>query len=421
MMQQSPAGYTPQTCDTLPAYLSSHLPAELLPGGVPESWQIEEIGDGNLNLVFIVRGSERALVVKQSLPYVRAAGESWKLSLQRNYFEYHALSQEKRFAPDCVPDVYFYDESMALFAMEYLADHIILRKALIAGEYVPQLAEKIGLFMARTLFHTSDIGMAAQEKKALTAQFSANHELCKITEDLIFTEPYFPAPRNNHTSPQLDRDAKAVMLDREMVQVAMRYKYKFMTQAQALLHGDLHSGSVMVGTDSVQVIDPEFSFMGPMAFDTGNYTGNLYMAWFSQPGHRETEEETTRYQQWLLSQIRQTRTIFEAEFRRLWTEKSQGDAWPRELYQDGMFDDKFLKAAQDSFFSELFQDTLVNAGLEINRRLLGFAGVADFKTIADADKRAALERRALKLARELIVNARHYHSFEDVEAFLAYC
>lgn len=206
-----------------------------------------------------------------------------------------------------------------------------------------------------------------------------------------------------------------------MVQVAMRYKYKFMTQSQALLHGDLHSGSVMIGTDSVQVIDPEFSFMGPMAFDTGNYAGNLYMAWFSQPGHRKTEEETVRYQQWLLSQISQTWNTFETEFRRLWAEKSQGDAWPRELYQDGLFDDKFLKAAQDSFFEELFQDTLVNAGLEINRRLLGFAGVADFKTIADADKRAVLERKALKLARELIVNARHYHSFTDVEAFLSYC
>lgn len=165
MTQKTPAGYTPLTCGTLPAYLSAHLPDDILPGGTPESWQTEEVGDGNLNLVFIVRGSERTLVVKQSLPYVRAAGESWKLSLQRNYFEYHALSQEKRFAPDSVPDVYFYDEAMALFAMEYLADHIILRKALIAGEYVPQLAEKIGLFMAQTLFHTSDIGMAAQEKK----------------------------------------------------------------------------------------------------------------------------------------------------------------------------------------------------------------------------------------------------------------
>lgn len=421
MTRATPAGYTPQTSKTLPAYLASHLPAHLQLGGSPDAWQVEEVGDGNLNLVFIVRGSENTLVVKQSLPYVRAAGESWQLSLQRNYFECHALSQEKYFAPDYVPDVYFYDETMALFVMEYLDDHIILRNALIAGKSIPELAEKTGLFMAKTLFHTSDLGMNAQDKKALTAQFSANHELCKITEDLIFTEPYYPAPRNQHTSPQLDKDANAVMLDREMVQVAMRYKYKFMTQTQALLHGDLHSGSIMTGENSVQVIDPEFSFMGPMAFDTGNYIGNLYMAWFSQPAHRENERDTAQYQQWLLSQISQTWSVFETEFRRLWAEKQQGDAWPRVIYQEGLFDDKFLRTAQDSFFAELFQDTLVNAGLEINRRLLGFAGVADFKTIKDADLRATLERKALKLARELIVNARHYRCFDDITPFLSYC
>ncbi|GAA0339199.1 S-methyl-5-thioribose kinase [Morganella psychrotolerans] len=421
MTRATPAGYTPQTSKTLPAYLAAHLPPHLQLDGSPDDWRVEEVGDGNLNLVFIVRGRENTLVVKQSLPYVRAAGESWPLSLQRNYFEYHALSQEKRFAPDYVPDVYFYDETMALFAMEYLDDHIILRKTLIAGKFVPGLAEKTGLFMAQTLFHTSDLGMNAQDKKALTAQFSANHELCKITEDLIFTEPYYPAPRNQHTSPQLDKDANAVMLDREMVQVAMRYKYKFMTQTQALLHGDLHSGSIMTGENSVQVIDPEFSFMGPMAFDTGNYIGNLYMAWFSQPAHRKNENETVQYQQWLLSQISQTWSVFETEFRRLWTEKQQGDAWPRVLYQEGLFDDKFLRTAQDSFFAELFQDTLVNAGLEINCRLLGFAGVADFKSIKDADLRATLERKALKLARELIVNARHYRSFDDITPFLSYC
>lgn len=56
-----------------------------------------------------------------------------------------------------------------------------------------------------------------------------------------------------------------------MIRVAMRYKYKFMTEAQALLHGDLHSGSIMVTDTDTKVIDPEFGFMGPMAFDIGNY------------------------------------------------------------------------------------------------------------------------------------------------------
>lgn len=64
----------------------------------------------------------------------------------------------------------------------------------------------------------------------------------------------------------------------------MRYKYKFMTEAQALLHGDLHSGSIMVTDTDTKVIDPEFGFMGPMAFDIGNYIGNLLLAYFSRPG-----------------------------------------------------------------------------------------------------------------------------------------
>lgn len=42
----------------------------------------EEIGDGNLNLVFKIydnRGKSR-VVVKQALPYVRCVGESWPLT-----------------------------------------------------------------------------------------------------------------------------------------------------------------------------------------------------------------------------------------------------------------------------------------------------------------------------------------------------
>lgn len=43
----------------------------------------QEVGDGNLNLVFKVfdrQGVSRA-IVKQALPYVRCVGESWPLTL----------------------------------------------------------------------------------------------------------------------------------------------------------------------------------------------------------------------------------------------------------------------------------------------------------------------------------------------------
>ena len=44
-------------------------------GGAPSGWRIREVGDGNLNLVFIVEGSSDGVVVKQALPYVRLVGE----------------------------------------------------------------------------------------------------------------------------------------------------------------------------------------------------------------------------------------------------------------------------------------------------------------------------------------------------------
>ncbi|MEQ2025727.1 S-methyl-5-thioribose kinase [Xenorhabdus szentirmaii] len=414
-------GYIPQTCESLPHYLTKNLPTTISPGGSPETWKIEEVGDGNLNLVFIVSGTEKTIVVKQALPYVRAAGELWPLSLSRSYFEYHALTEENKFTGEYVPDVYFYDEEMALFAMEYLSQHIILRNCLIAGEKLPHLAEDIGKFLANMLFHTSDLHLPCKEKKDLTAQFAGNHELCKITEDLIFTEPYFNAKRNSWSSPQLDNEIDFIWQDRALIQAAMFYKYQFMTQAQALLHGDLHSGSIMVTPDSTKVIDPEFSFMGPMAFDIGNYFGNLWMAYFAQPPLRETHAQCVDYQMWILEQIETTWSVFEHHFRQLWVEKETGDAYPVELYQQGTFDSSFLKTAQNDFLSTLFKDTLAYAGLEINRRIIGFAGVADFAQIENQDQRATCEKSALKLARELIVNREKYHNFSLIKRYIAQC
>ncbi|MDX5594578.1 S-methyl-5-thioribose kinase [Pseudovibrio sp. SPO723] len=421
MSVEAPLGYKIQTVETLPHYLISKLPPALNLGGAPETWEVKEVGDGNLNLVFIVSGSMKTIVVKQAVPYVRAAGESWPLPLTRAFFEFNGLVEERRYAGDTVPEAYFYDEQMALFAMEYITPHVILRKELIAGKKFPKLAKHIGEFLAQTLFHTSDLGLESAQKKELVQRFCVNTDLCRITEDLIFTEPFFDAPRNNWTSPQLDDAIKALWSDQEVIQVAMKYKLKFMSEAQALLHGDLHSGSIMVTEDETKVIDPEFGFYGPMAFDIGNYIGNLFFAFYAQPGHRASAGEVEDYQSWLLEQIVETWGVFEQTFRTLWTNKQKGEAYPRSIYQDGINGDAFLKAAQDDFFRTLFIDTLVNAGLEMHRRIIGFAGVADFKEIEDADLRASLETRALKLARQLMVAPESFSGFADVNAYAKQC
>ncbi|KAL9689089.1 hypothetical protein QQ045_033520 [Rhodiola kirilowii] len=95
---------------------------------------IKEVGDGNLNFVFIVVGASGSFVIKQALPYIRCIGESWPMTKERAYFEAQALKKHGNLCPQHVPEVYHFDREMSLIGMRYLEPpHIILRKGLIAG------------------------------------------------------------------------------------------------------------------------------------------------------------------------------------------------------------------------------------------------------------------------------------------------
>src|SRR5215469_2088265 len=102
-------------------------------GGAAAGWTIEEVGDGNLNLVFIIKGPNGGIAAKQALPYVRLIGESWPLPLSRSHYEYLALTSQARLVPGAVPAVLHHNEALALVAMELLEPHIIMRKGLVAG------------------------------------------------------------------------------------------------------------------------------------------------------------------------------------------------------------------------------------------------------------------------------------------------
>lgn len=254
-------------------------------GGSRASWSISEVGDGNLNLVFIVKGKAGGVAVKQALPYVRLVGESWPLPLSRSHYEYLALTRQARLTPGLVPDVLHHNEALALVVMELLEPHIIMRKGLIAGTRYPRFVGDIATFLARTLFFSSDLAVPAAEKKDGIAAFAGNHALCKITEDLIFTDPYRVAEQNRWTQPWLDATAAAFREDLDLHAAISQLKLKFLNAPEALIHGDLHTGSIMVTEGATVVIDPEFAFYGPMGFDLGAVIGNLLMSYLASAGH----------------------------------------------------------------------------------------------------------------------------------------
>ena len=55
------------------------------------------------------------------------------------------------------------------------------------------------------------------------AQFH-NTELCRLTEQVIFTDPYYGAPVNRHTSPHLDEAALTFRSDVAAKQAAAQLK-----------------------------------------------------------------------------------------------------------------------------------------------------------------------------------------------------
>ncbi|WFU67928.1 S-methyl-5-thioribose kinase [Bradyrhizobium brasilense] len=376
-------------------------------GGAPADWSISEVGDGNLNLVFIVKGGSGGLAVKQALPYVRLVGESWPLPLSRAHYEHMALVHQARLAPMLVPAVLHHDAPLALTAMELLEPHIIMRKGLIEATWYPRFVEDISTFLAQTLFFTSDLALSAAEKKQGIADFAGNHALCKITEDLIFTDPYRIAEQNRWTAPYLDATAAAFREDLDLHVAISRLKLKFMASPQALLHGDLHTGSIMVTDSETRVIDPEFAFYGPMGFDIGAVIGNLLMAYLASAGHERTPGERASFEAWLLATMEGVWSEFSRKFLALWRSEANGDGYPVSLFT-GEAGAARLEAERQAYMARLFEDTVGFAAAKTIRRILGLAHNIDFEWIADEKQRAICEARALKLARNMMLEAPSY-------------
>ncbi|MEW9807562.1 S-methyl-5-thioribose kinase [Mesorhizobium sp. ZMM04-5] len=403
------------TVETLPARLGGVAALSSRIGADASAWKVREVGDGNLNLVFIVEGGEGAAIVKQALPYVRLVGESWPLPLKRSFFEYHALvRQEARAGEGTVPAIYHFDEAQALIVMEYLTPHVILRRALIDGRMPPKIARDLGLFMARTLFRGSDLSMKARARKEDVALFADNAELCDITENLVFTDPYYEAELNRHTTPQLDALVAELRADRDLKVEAQKLKHMFAANAETLVHGDLHSGSIMVTDEDTRVIDPEFAFYAPMAFDVGMLLANFWMAYFAQAGH-EAAGDREAQRSYLLGVIDETWSVFRAEFSHLWRTERTGMLYDRRLFEDR--GDAFgAEQALDRMLHDIFVDMLGFAGIEIHRRILGLAHNADFEAIEDADLRARCEAKALKFGRHLAVNRERIQGLDEANA-----
>ena len=144
-------------------------------------------------------------------------------------------------SPGMVPHVYFFDTVMCACGMEDCSDYAVMRDAMLKHETFPRFAEDVSTFMVNTLLLSSDVVMDHKEKKELVKKF-ISPDLCDITEKLVLMEPYMDLyDRNNVYAPNRDFVKKELYEDEALRLEVSKLKFRFMTDAQALLHGDLHT------------------------------------------------------------------------------------------------------------------------------------------------------------------------------------
>lgn len=399
----------------LAAYLLD-IPAVRARLGDDSELEVVEVGDGNLNYVYFVsskRDPRRSVVVKQAPPFLRLVGESWPLPCARMEREVAALRRFGALCPEHVPSVFHADSEKYLMVMQRLDTHRVLRGGLTDGIVYPHLADHLSTFLARTLFHGSDLFLSPDAKKACVKD-DINTELCRITEDLVFTFP-FEDNASNVYSPALPAAAIDRLRTHEPLRrAAGEMKWAFMNHAETLVHGDLHTGSIMANEHETYVIDPEFAFYGPMGFDTGALIANLLLAYYARDWHdRKAGREPAAYQRWLLEQVEAVWNGFAQKFAQIWREHERQAG---RAYIGGPAGSRAAEDFREAFIQRLFADTLGFAGCKMIRRIVGMAKVAEITSIKDETVRARVEMRCLRLAEALLVQRRELASIEAVTA-----
>lgn len=344
-----------------------------------------EIGDGNINYVFKVFNKDKSIIIKQADEFLRSSGRA--LDVYRSKIEAEILKIEYSLSPNHIPKVYSYDENMHALAMEDISDYKNMRKELLEEKEFDNFSDEIADFLSNVLLPTTDLVMDRAEKKDNVKLF-INKELCDITEDLVLTEPYYNYKNRNIISKgQEDFVEKFLYNDESLKFEVSKLRDRFMNYSQALIHGDLHTGSIFINKNGIKIIDPEFAFYGPIGYDIGNVIGNLFLSLANKTYFSNNKD----FVKWIKKTIIDTFDKINISLR-----KKYDDIVTFSLYKNESFKEYYL--------SSILSDSIGYAGTEMIRRTVGDSKVAEISSLELSDKKLMMERALIKIAILFIKN-----------------
>ena len=169
----------------------------------------------------------------------------------------------------------------------------------------------------------------------------------------------------------------------------------------------------MVNDDDTRVIDPEFSFFGPMGYDVGALLSNLVLNFGSHYAHTPDKVARDAYHNYLLNLIREIWVGFETKFEAMWIEHNDGSLIHNNYWAYPSGDEAFAKYRHD-YLRQVLQDTAGLGACESLRRMMGVVSVWDVSSIADVKQRAIAEKYGINVSSRWILERSSFNGIEDL-------
>lgn len=374
--------------DSLLESSQSSLPVNV----VGEPYTVEAPMGGNINYVFRIRfyNISKTLIVKHAEKTARISN-SFRLDVKRGMREAAVLDYYNSFLPGIAPKVYYYDNISNSIIMEDLYEYIPFREYLKKGIPFHCFSEKISDFLAKSLYYLSSFSLEQNEKKQMTDCFQ-NTDLCNLTKQLVFSEPYFLA-ENNSISKDLYVIAQELLFqNQKLIDEVKSLENSFFGKKEALIHGDLHFDSIFVSLNDIKIVDPEFAFFGPFAYDIGNILAHFILEYVQKSvlaAHKGTYKDT--FIEWLAESPKKILRDFREKFIQLVNKQCSKNEFKNE---------SFLNL----YLDEMITESIGFAGTECIRRVVGLAKVPEITDEKDSDIRLCIEKEILWIGVKMILS-----------------
>ena len=375
----------------------------------PENVRVEELSDGNINYLFrIINKETRESVVIKIADSVTRVKPDGTVSPKRNFLEQGILQWFRHnieVVPDNVPtlkvpEIISCNNAKHYFLMEDIVPSITLRQALMEGVMPKSLGERFATFIATT--QIPNVGLIKRSELPYDME-SYNDDLIKITEELVFKAPFFDEKgRNVYTKGNEEFLHNEINNDKRLRYISAKMLNKFKTYKQSLIHGDLHTGSVLVKFDGKKVvgklsnnmdmfvIDSEFSSSAPIAYDVGNVVAHLLFAdIYTMYKPNILAKRRTDFHSYITEEI----DDFMDCFRQFSFNILRGEI-KNPIYKNTRFVKKYVE--------DIIDDSWKFAGLEIIRRVVGSSKVPELDEITNTELKIRVEKMMINIAKELI-------------------